>query len=56
MTREDIHKCMKNFKSKTIEGFGRIPQKITINGIYQLLSLFTQLFDLVNTLCKIPEQ
>ena len=47
---------LKNLKIKNSEGFDRIPQRILIDGMSELIKPFSILFNLIYTTNQIPEQ
>jgi hypothetical protein len=47
---------MKSLKCKNSEGFDRIPQRVLVDGMEQLINPFTKLFALIYKEMKIPEQ
>jgi hypothetical protein len=56
MTREDIKECLGSLKSKNSEGFGRIPQRILLDGAKILVDPLSNLFDKIYHHRSIPEQ
>ena len=47
MTVENIRECMSNIKIKNTEGYDRIPQRILVDGLEQLIVPLTHLFKLI---------
>ena len=56
MTQENIAECIKSIKIKNNEGFDRIPQRVLVDGISNLLSPLTALFQLIYNERKVPDQ
>ena len=51
-----VKECILSLKSKILEGFDRIPQRIISDGVDQLLSPLSRLFELIYEEKKVPEQ
>ena len=47
MDRNSIRECVSTLKLKNCEGFDRIPQRILVDGIDELIEPLTHLFELV---------
>jgi hypothetical protein len=56
MTQENIAECIKSIKIKNYEGFDRIPQRVLVDGISNLLSPLTALFQFIYNERKVPDQ
>jgi hypothetical protein len=56
MTQENIAECIKSIKIKNNEGFDRIPQRVLVDGISNILSPLTALFQLIFNERKVPDQ
>ena len=56
MTKDNILECVKTIKVKNNEGYDRIPQRILVDGIDQLITPLTQLFSLIYNTKSIPDQ
>ena len=42
MTRDSIRKCVTEIKIKNTEGYDRIPQRVLVDGLEQLLDPFVR--------------
>ena len=47
MTRDNIRECVSEIKIKNTEGYDRIPQRILVDGVEQLLESLTNSFKLI---------
>ena len=56
MTRSNVEKCIKCIKLKNSEGYDRIPQRILVDGLEQLIDPLSNLFLHVYNESAIPEQ
>ena len=56
MTRENIRKCICDIKIKNTEGYDRIPQRVPVDGLEQLLDPLSDLFKLIYSEKVIPGQ
>ena len=56
MDSDSIRECALGLKLKNCEGFDRIPQRILVDGIDQLLKPLAHLFELIYLQGSIPEQ
>ncbi len=51
-----VKECIKSLKSKNTEGFDRIPQKILLDGVEQLVQPMSVLFNLIYNEKTVPDQ
>ena len=56
MTGLNISECVKKIKIKNTEGYDRIPQRILVDGVDQLLDSFVGLFDRIYDQTSVPAQ
>ena len=56
MTRENIRKCVSEIKIKNTEGYDRIPQRVLVDGLDQLLDPLSNLFEMIYCQKVIPGQ
>ena len=56
MTRENIRKCFSEMKIKNTEGYDRIPQRVLVDGLDQLLDPLSNLFEMIYCQKVIPGQ
>ena len=56
MTRSDVEKCIKCIKLKNSEGYDRIPQRVIVDGMEQLIDPLSNMFLCVYNESAIPEQ
>ena len=56
MTPSNVLKAMKEIKLKNSEGEDRIPQRILVDGMNQLIGPMSTLFEKIYNQKKIPEQ
>ena len=56
MSTTEIESCIKCIKIKNCEGYDRIPQRVLVDGMEQLLEPLTVLFKLIYERKEIPEQ
>ena len=47
MDKDSILECVKTLKIKNCEGYDRIPQRILVDGISELIHPLTELFELI---------
>ena len=56
MTPKNIEECLKSIKVKNCEGHDRIPQRILVDGVDQLVKPLTTLFSMIYSQNKLPQQ
>ena len=56
MDRNSIRDCITSIKLKNTEGFDRIPQRILVDGVDQLLDSFVGLFNRIYNQTSVPAQ
>ena len=56
MSMNNIETCMKAIKVKNCEGYDRIPQRVLVDGMMNLLNPLSKLFKSIYSEKKIPEQ
>ena len=56
MTSSNIRKAILSLKLKNSEGYDRIPLRVLLDGISNLMEPFEKLFNLIYTTNTIPEQ
>ena len=56
MTPKSIEECLKSIKVKNCEGHDRIPQRILVDGVNQLVKPLTTLFKMIYSQNKLPQQ
>ena len=56
MTENDVLNAVLTLKIENCEGYDRIPQRVLIDGLNELLKPLTKLFNTIYTQRSLPEQ